>query len=133
MDDASQARSTFGAALRAYRVRAGLSQNALARRAGIDPAYVNRIEAAPHDAPTVPRRPLVEALSRALDLGPLDRDRLLLAAGFAPARLLEPGAWDATVSLVVEVLANARLAPDDRAELRQVLRLIVARWQPPGA
>ena len=31
----------FGALLRSLRVRMGLSQNQLARRAGVDPAYVN--------------------------------------------------------------------------------------------
>ncbi len=122
--------AAFGRALREARVRAGLSQNALARRAGIDPAYVNRIEAAPAAAPIVPRRPIVEALARALELSRIEADRLLLAAGMAPARLLEPGVWDATVSLVVEVLADPRLSRDDRAEFRQVLRLIAERWRP---
>ena len=34
----------FSALLREFRSRAGLSQNALARRAEIDPAYINRLE-----------------------------------------------------------------------------------------
>ena len=130
MAEQERVASPFGAALRGFRVRAGLSQNALARRAGIDPAYVNRIEAAQREAPVVPRRQVVEALATALQLSPLESDRLLLAGGHAPARLLEPGAWDATVGLVVEVLADARLSPDDRAEFRQVVRLIGERWRP---
>ena len=34
----------FAALLRRWRERAGLSQNALARRMGLNPAYVNRLE-----------------------------------------------------------------------------------------
>jgi transcriptional regulator with XRE-family HTH domain len=124
--------SLFGAALRQGRLRAGLSQNALAHRASIDPAYVNRMEAAAERAPVIPRRPVVESLARALELGRLETDRLLLAAGLAPARLLEPGVWDAALSLAAEVLADPRLSGDDRAEFRQVLRLLAGRWRAGG-
>jgi transcriptional regulator with XRE-family HTH domain len=119
----------FGAALRERRVQAGLSQNALARRAGIDPAYINRMEKAPADSPIVPRRPIVESLCRVLELSRVESDRLLLAAGMAPGRLLEPGIWDSTMSLVAEVLADTRLSSDDRAEFRQVVRLLASRWR----
>ncbi len=125
----AEAGPSFGLVLKQRRVAAGLSQNALARKAGIDPAYVNRIEAAASDAPTVPRRPIVESLAVALDLSRLETDRFYLAAGMAPTSLLGSNAWDATVSLVVEVLADPRLPSDDRAEFRQVIRLIASRWR----
>ena len=84
MDAAARDRSPFGVALRQARVRAGLSQNALARRAGIDPAYVNRIEAAikqaqpditilfvkPQSAETWRRR--IEQLAAASDHGGIE-------------------------------------------------------------
>src|SRR5688500_9100048 len=99
----------FADQVRQARLRVGLSQHALARRAGIDPAYVNRIEAAPRDAPVVPRRAVVESLSTALDLTRLETDRLLLSAGMAPARLTVAGVWSATLSLVADVLSDERL------------------------
>ncbi|HYW25770.1 MAG TPA: hypothetical protein VE953_16480, partial [Terriglobales bacterium] len=54
----------------------------------IDPGYVNRLErerpAAGQASPHVPRREMVEALGRALELDGADADRLLVAAGYWP-------------------------------------------------
>ncbi len=72
---------SFGQVLRRLRTEAGLSQNALARAAGIDPAYVNRFE---KGAQLHPARMVVLALARALGLGEGRTDRLLFAAGLAP-------------------------------------------------
>ena len=58
-----------------------MSQNELASRAGVDPAYVNKLETGKSPAP---RRPIVLKLADALDLGVLDRDCLLIAAGYVP-------------------------------------------------
>lgn len=81
--------TTFAEALTAFRQRATLSQQALARRAGVYPSEVSRLESGTRH----PRRETVEALAGALDLSPLDadleRDRLLLAAGYAPHDLAE--------------------------------------------
>jgi hypothetical protein len=71
----------------------------------------------------------VESLCQVLELSRVESDRLLLAAGMAPGRLLEPGIWDSTMSLVAEVLADGRLSSDDRAEFRQVVRLLASRWR----
>lgn len=83
---------SFGATLRSLRIRAGLSQNTLANEAGVDPAYVNRMERAGQIQrggaliPTVaPRRTVVCALGQVLQLDAPAIDRLLYAAGLAPS------------------------------------------------
>lgn len=72
--------TAFGALLRCHRVRVGLSQNELARRAGCDAAHVHRLEKVGR---IVPGRAIVLALALALDLDYPDTDRLLAAAGHA--------------------------------------------------
>lgn len=87
---------TFGQMLRRLRIEAGLSQNQLARLAGCDPAYVNRLE--PGSQPP-PKRPVVLALAQVLELTPGRTDRLLYAAGLAPATDWQSIAIDATAKL----------------------------------
>ena len=58
-----------------------LSQNGLARRSGIDPAYVNHLEAGLKPPPA---RLVVEALARTLRLDDADACRLLVSAGYWP-------------------------------------------------
>jgi transcriptional regulator with XRE-family HTH domain len=71
----------FGRLVRAYRFKRGLSQNGLARLAGIDPAYVNRMERDPLGAPS---RTVVLSLADALEMDDGETDHLLYAAGLAP-------------------------------------------------
>src|SRR5436305_4856913 len=77
----------FGATIRALRTDRGLSLNELARRAGIDPAYVHRIEARGTQRPPLPRRPVVQSLAAALGCDARQTDQLLALAGHAPAAL----------------------------------------------
>ncbi len=119
----------FGGLLRDFRVRVGLSQNQLARRAGIDPAYVNRLERSGPDG-AVPRRRVVLDLATALELGPVDRERMLVAAGLCPESIARLGSWEPTLGLVAAVLADPRLTADDRADFRELLRIVAARWSP---
>jgi ribosome-binding protein aMBF1 (putative translation factor) len=70
---------SFGDVLELYRVNAGLSQNALAHKAGVDPAFINRLEFGRADA----SRSVVLAIARALNLTPYKRSRLMDAAGYA--------------------------------------------------
>lgn len=99
--------ATFGAMLRGYRIRCALSQNQLARSAGCDPAYVNRLERAGAESTTLPSRRMVLAIWTALIAAsgrasrPIttdDRERLLVAAGLAPESILAAGGWDAFVT-----------------------------------
>lgn len=62
----------FGANLRAVREKAGLSQEALAQRAGMDPAEIRRLETARRD-------PGIRVLTR-----------LARALGSTPSELLGP-------------------------------------------
>lgn len=81
---------SFGAMLNEYRVAVGLSQNALALRAGIDAAYINRIERGLWPAGSTrahaPSRAVVLQLASALVMDDRDTDRLLFLAGLAPQR-----------------------------------------------
>ncbi len=38
--------------------------------------------------------------------------------------------WDPTLGLVAGVLADPRLSADDRADFRELLRIVAARWSP---
>jgi transcriptional regulator with XRE-family HTH domain len=73
-------RDGFGALLQSFMSKAGLSQNALARKAGCDTALVNRM--VNKDIP--PSRGIVLSMAGVLGLTPSQRDRLLFAAGHAP-------------------------------------------------
>src|SRR4051794_17944363 len=119
----------FGALLRSLRVRIGFSQNQLARRAGVDPAYVNRLERAPATSTSLPSRKVVLALAESLEAGPVDIERLLVAAGLCPESIVRLGGWDQSLGDIASVLADARLSSDDRAELRELLRIVAARWR----
>lgn len=105
---------TFGGVLARYRLRGGLSRNELGKRTGVDASYVSRLESGERGAPS---RAVVEALARALDLGELARDRLLLAAGYTPDY-----AEDRTIRQLAAALAGA--SPEVTAFIRQT----VACW-----
>jgi transcriptional regulator with XRE-family HTH domain len=119
----------FGALLRSLRVRMGLSQNQLARQAGVDPAYVNRLERASPSSSSLPSRKVVLALAETLEAGPVDVERLLVAAGLCPEAIVRLGGWDASLGDIADVLADSRLSHDDRAELRELLRIVAGRWR----
>ena len=79
----------FGQMVRRLRIACGLSQNALARLSGIDPAYVNQIERGgqvTRKGKTLryvyPSRMVVLALANALEVDDVQRDGLLDMAGF---------------------------------------------------
>lgn len=84
----------FGALLRDLRIAAGLSQNRLARLAGINPAHVNRMERPSKKGFNQPSRTVVLRLWEALEAHPVDRERLLVAAGYVPEVILLAGGWD---------------------------------------
>lgn len=106
----THAASEFGTRLRSLRVRIGLSQNQLARMAGVDPAYVNRLERAPTESATLPSRKVVLALWSALEASADDRERLLVAAGHCPEVIVQAGGWDAYREQFRAALDDAVLA-----------------------
>jgi transcriptional regulator with XRE-family HTH domain len=119
-------RPSFGALLRRLRQRAGLSQNALAKRAGLDASAINRLERGERGQT---RREAVEALAAALALAPAERDQLLAAGGHLPASLARLGLADPTLLLVADVLADERIPAAERAEFRELIRLAARRWR----
>src|ERR1700738_3584191 len=118
----------FGATVHALRLQAGISLNELARRAGVDPAYVHRMEAQGPKRPPLPRRPIVLALAAAFGSDSRQADQLLALAGHAPAALLELGGWDNTLANVAELLADPSLSGPAKAEFREVVRILSRRW-----
>ncbi|MDQ6673109.1 MAG: helix-turn-helix transcriptional regulator [Chloroflexota bacterium] len=118
----------FGAMLRALRLQAGMSLNQLARRAGVDPAYVHRIEARGPQRPPLPRRAVVVALAAAFGSDGRQTDQLLALAGHAPAALLELGGWDTTLASVAELLVDPSLSGPAKAEFREIVRILARRW-----
>jgi predicted ATPase/DNA-binding XRE family transcriptional regulator len=94
--DATEPVTSFGDLLRTYRLRAGLSQEALAERAGISAKAIGAIEQGTRRAPY---RHTTELLAPALGLSPFERKTLDLASDRArgrvlrrPASAIHPGA-----------------------------------------
>src|SRR5258708_4580488 len=109
-DGEAQIGLAFGATVRDLRLQAGLSLNQLARRAGVDPAYIHRIEARrAQRRPPLPRRAVVLAIAAALGSNAQQADQLLALAGHAPAALVELGGWDQTLAAVAELLSDRSL------------------------
>ncbi|MBI3969341.1 MAG: helix-turn-helix domain-containing protein [Chloroflexi bacterium] len=119
----------FAEELRARREDAGLSQNQLAKRVGLNSGYVSRLEAGARESPS---REAVLALASALELGEPERDRLLAAAGYLPPSLAEIDWADPTLGLVIDILRDQRVPEDERGDFREQIRLAAKRWRPGG-
>lgn len=96
--------SSFGALLTAYRRRADLSMNQLARRSGVDPSHISRLERGQRNPP---QAGLLRALMDALDLENAERQELALWAAGALDRV---PALDAVWHEATMRAANAILA-----------------------
>lgn len=116
--------NSFGTVLRAYRQRARLSQSEVARRAGLDPSFVNRLESGQRSA----ERPIAERLANALGIDPAETDRLLAAGGHLPRLFDRVGLQDPTLQIVVQILGDESLPTEERDDFREVIRLIGERW-----
>jgi transcriptional regulator with XRE-family HTH domain len=116
----------FASNLRRFRLRAGVSQNALAKIVGINASYINRLENGEREAPT---RDVAHALARALTLSAEEVDRLLFSAGHVPPSLQKLGPADSTVAAVTRLLTNDRLSVEARADFRAIVETIAIRWQ----
>lgn len=119
-------REEFPTLLRSFRERASRSRNNLAHEVGVDPSYLTRIE---HGDREPPRLHIVEALARALRLSIADRNRLLVAAGYAPLSVVQLGSWDDALQAVADVLTDIHLSPEERDQFRSVVQMISARWR----
>lgn len=86
-----------------WQLPVSMSQNELARRALIDPAYVHRFERGDAEHP---RRSVVERLAAALELDDLETARLLVAAGYWPWLELDDDATEAALAIILAVAAG---------------------------
>lgn len=106
--------NAFGKLLEAYRSARGWTKAQLAERAGLDPSAVSRLESGQR----FPERQTVALLADALELSPLDRERLYAAAGYRSE------AWDdSLVAELVEVLADPAITDDIRSDVRNAVRV----------
>jgi transcriptional regulator with XRE-family HTH domain len=119
-------RDEFASLLRSFRERSNRSRNNLAHEVGVDPSYLTRIE---HGDREPPRQHIVEAIARALRLSVADRNRLLVAAGYAPLSVVQLGTWDDTLQAVADVLNDSRLSAEERQQFKDVVQMISARWR----
>ena len=118
--------SEFGERLRRERLAAGLSQNELGRRAGVNPGTINRLETGERE-PT--GRDQALALAEALGLPPAGRDRLLAAAELLPDLVARLGAADPTLVLVADILGDLTIPPPERDDFRLQIVLAARRWR----
>jgi len=119
-------RDDFANLLRQFRERVSRSRNNLAIEVGVDPSYLTRIE---HGDREPPRQHIVEAIARALRLNVADRNRLLVAAGYAPLSVVQLGTWDDALQAVADVLNDSRLTAEERQQFRDIVQMISARWR----
>jgi transcriptional regulator with XRE-family HTH domain len=117
---------TFGALLRRYREERGLSQNALAKKAGVNVGTVNRLESGE-------RSPggseMVLALAGALELAPRERDLLLLAGGQFPGGVTPAVLADPALLVAADILGDETIPAEQRADFRAQIILAARRWR----
>ena len=114
----------FSALLHELRCARGISAHQLAKQAGVDRSYVNRIEAGER----LPSRHIAGILTQALNLTRADADRLMFAADLAPISLIQLG-WDETLQAVADVLIDPFLPPQDLADFRDVIVTMARNWR----
>ena len=119
----------FGSALRCAREKRGLSQNALAKAAGLDASYIHRLERGDREAP---RRDTVMQLAAALALRKDEVDTLLVAAGQFTEAVYSLGPADRTLCTVADALGNPALTESRRHMLRMCVEAICAGWSAVG-
>jgi transcriptional regulator with XRE-family HTH domain len=119
--------ATFGEHLATVRQRGGLSQHALAKAAGVDASYVNRLEHGERQAPDVG---LIRKFAVALGLDAAQTDALVVAGGGLPTALERLGPLDPTILLLADVLGDPAIPEAERANLRRIVALLVQRWRP---
>jgi transcriptional regulator with XRE-family HTH domain len=108
--------AAFGRRLAALREARGWSKTELAKRSGLDPSSVSRLEAGER----TPESGTVDALAAALAISPVERERLIASAGLRSAALNDP-----LVTELIELLVDPSLPADLAADVRTLLRVAV--------
>jgi transcriptional regulator with XRE-family HTH domain len=116
--------TTFAETLANYRSQRGLSQSRLAHEAGFDHSYISRLEAGKRE----PSRETVASLAEVLELGPVEVDQLLIAAGFRPTDDSSLFADEPAFAEAVRLLRDPRVPEPMRNNFREVMSLLVRQW-----
>ena len=119
----------LGEMIKLYRERAGMSQNALARKVSVNPAYINRLEKRGQGAGNLE---LVKGVANALCLNAVERDVMLATAGHLPLSLANVGADDETLLLVADILSDGSISEHDKELFRLHVRLAARPWRETG-
>ncbi len=119
----------FGAVLRRLRTERGWTQSFLAQRAGLDHSAVSKLESGVWR----PRRATVERLIAALWLEWREGDALRVAAGYLPSVAAELLVTDEAVWELARYLADERVPPLRREEVRLAVRALLRQAQGEGA
>ncbi|HEY8445803.1 MAG TPA: helix-turn-helix transcriptional regulator [Thermomicrobiales bacterium] len=112
--------SQFGALLKGFRERRGVSQSKLAERANFDHSYVSRLESGSR----MPTRDAVDRLGMALGLSQAELDALRAAAGFLPRDVTNLLSNEPVIGEVLDLLQDEAVPSEYRESMRQVLRLL---------
>jgi len=104
----------FGRLLAKLRGERGWSQGKLATQAGLDTSSISRYE----KGQRAPDRETVIAVADAMALPIVERDKLLVAAGFLPSSWEEP-----LVADLAELLADPSLPEPVRNDVRTLVRV----------
>lgn len=115
----------FGETLQTYRLRAGLSQNALAHKCALNSSYINRLESGEREYPS---EQAALAIADALHLSISDTTVLLLRASIAPAWLREMDEMVGLVALMGKVMDHPQMRLHDSGQLVGVMTAIVRMW-----
>ena len=114
----------FPQVLREARNRTRFSQSRLAERAGFDHSYVSRLESTvtQSDYQRKPSRGTVYKLARAMQLGVIDTDTLLVAAGYMPD---DPGSLVEAEPVVAASCSSSSAIAASKPEVRDDVRNMV--------
>jgi transcriptional regulator with XRE-family HTH domain len=116
----SEPKTRFGSLLREYRERCRpyISQSRLAAAMGVDHSYISRLEAGNRE----PSRAAVLRACIALNLGEVDSERLLNAAGFTATEQLER---EPVIADLSEFLSDQRVHAEIREDVRNMMALLI--------
>lgn len=112
--------------IKRYRERASVSQNALARKIGVNPAYINRLE---KWGKGTHNRNLIENVAAALNLSSFESDQLLAEAGHLPNALSKLGSGDETLLIVADILSDESIPDKDKEAFRLHVKLASKPWR----
>ncbi|HET8522756.1 MAG TPA: helix-turn-helix domain-containing protein [Thermomicrobiales bacterium] len=106
----------FAPLLTELRTARGWTQKQLAQAAQLDQSYISRLEAGTR----MPEHPTTLKLADALDLSPIERERLLAAGGFRSE------AWDDPLLRdLISLLLDPALPAQTKEDVRTLLRVAV--------